>query len=171
MGWHRVLLEEECPLPELPHIVCHPPLGCNDIDILAAFDDAIADGVDIISISIGLDSTDKFHEDTTAIGAFHAMKNGLLTVKSAENAGPGQGITVSLAPWLLSVAESSTDHRILDKVVLGDRNNTTLVGDFVNSFTLMAKSCLYIWKGCFNQCSSGSVGKYLDDVCLDSSLV
>ena len=45
--------------------------SCDDADILAAFDDAIADGVDIISISIG-GSSDNYFMDTTAIGAFHA---------------------------------------------------------------------------------------------------
>ncbi|KAL1810471.1 hypothetical protein ACET3Z_027461 [Daucus carota] len=48
--------------------------GCNDVDILAAFDEAIADGVDIISISIGGAAMDYF-QDSIVIGSFHAMKN------------------------------------------------------------------------------------------------
>jgi hypothetical protein len=53
--------------------------GCDDADILAAFDDAIADGVDIISISIGGSNFRPYFEDSIAIGAFHAMRNGILT--------------------------------------------------------------------------------------------
>lgn len=45
------------------------------MDLLAGFDDAIADGVDIISVSIGGDSTE-FFEDPIAIGSFHAMEKG-----------------------------------------------------------------------------------------------
>ncbi|KZV26438.1 cucumisin-like [Dorcoceras hygrometricum] len=33
--------------------VCYPDLGCDSEDILAAFDDAVADGVDIITVSLG----------------------------------------------------------------------------------------------------------------------
>ncbi|KAG6433243.1 hypothetical protein SASPL_104851 [Salvia splendens] len=53
--------------------------GCSDADILATFDDAIADGVDIISISVGGSFAVDYFEDPIAIGAFHAMKRGVLT--------------------------------------------------------------------------------------------
>ncbi|KAF2318942.1 hypothetical protein GH714_011913 [Hevea brasiliensis] len=46
--------------------------GCSDADILAAFDDAIADGVDIISISLGGSTPLDYFNDSIAIGAFHA---------------------------------------------------------------------------------------------------
>ena len=62
--------------------------GCFDADILAAFDDAINDGVDIISLSVGGFSAIEYFNDTIAIGAFHAMKNGILTSNSAGNSGP-----------------------------------------------------------------------------------
>ncbi|KAF9596166.1 hypothetical protein IFM89_007484 [Coptis chinensis] len=53
--------------------------GCSLADILGAFDDAIADGVDIISVSLGSDIPDPYFKDPIAIGSFHAMKKGILT--------------------------------------------------------------------------------------------
>lgn len=106
--------------------------GCTDEDIMAAFDDAIADGVDIISISVGTGEASPFFNDSIAIGAFHAMQKGILTSQSAGNGGPDYGSTGSVAPWLLSVAASTTDRLFVDKVVLGD--GRTLVGKSINSF-------------------------------------
>ncbi|KAG6600973.1 hypothetical protein SDJN03_06206, partial [Cucurbita argyrosperma subsp. sororia] len=62
--------------------------GCYDADILAAFDDAIADGVDIISLSVGGSKPKSYFNDSIAIGAFHAMKHGILTSNSAGNRAP-----------------------------------------------------------------------------------
>ncbi|CAI0419456.1 unnamed protein product [Linum tenue] len=84
--------------------------GCYDADILAAFDDAIADGVDIISLSV----------DTTAIGAYHAMKNGVLTSASAGNEGPSAGTVNNAAPWILTVAASTTDRKYVTQVRFGN---------------------------------------------------
>ena len=86
---------------------------------MAAFDDAIADGVDIITVSIGGTHPVNFTEDAVAIGSFHAMAKGVLTLQSAGNSGPYLSSTVSLAPWLMSVAASTTDRLFIDKVVLG----------------------------------------------------
>ncbi|KAK3019774.1 hypothetical protein RJ639_003761 [Escallonia herrerae] len=58
---------------------------------LAAFDDAIADGVDIISVSLGSRIKKAYFEDALAIGSFHAMKNRILTAYSAGNSAPPAG--------------------------------------------------------------------------------
>jgi len=97
--------------------------GCSSEYILSAFDDAIADGVDVISASLGGDTAYMYGKDPIAIGAFHAMAKGILTVQSAGNNGPNP--TVSVAPWILTVAASTTNRRIVTKVVLG--NGKTLV--------------------------------------------
>ncbi|KAA8544121.1 hypothetical protein F0562_022133 [Nyssa sinensis] len=74
-----------------------------------AFDDAIADDVDIISLSVvGQQATD-FFRDVFAIGAFHAMKNGILTSHAAGNAGPTPGTILSVSPWSISVAANTID--------------------------------------------------------------
>ncbi|RVX01123.1 Subtilisin-like protease SBT4.14 [Vitis vinifera] len=111
--------------------VCWVRSGCSDMDILAAFEAAIADGVDIISISIGGVSPN-YAEDSIAIGAFHAMKKGILTVASAGNDGPSQSSIVNHAPWIFTVGASSIDRGFRSKVVLG--NGQTFSGIGVSTF-------------------------------------
>ncbi|WZZ31521.1 hypothetical protein YC2023_014922 [Brassica napus] len=111
---------------------------CTDDAILSAFDDAIADGVDLISISIGGEEALSYEEDTTAIGAFHAMAKGILTVNSAGNSGPSPTTVSSVAPWILTVAASTTNREFLTKVVI--QNGKTLSGRSVNAFDLQGKN-------------------------------
>lgn len=94
--------------------------GCADEDILAAFDDAIADGVDIISLSVGGGVPLNYFDDTIAIGAFHAMKNGILTSNSAGNSGPDPASITNFSPWSLSVAASTIDRNFAPQVILGN---------------------------------------------------
>ncbi|XP_050210190.2 cucumisin-like [Mercurialis annua] len=105
--------------------------GCSDADILAAFDDAIADGVDVISLSVGGWPTDYF-EDSIAIGAFHSMKNGILTSNSAGNSGPDPGSVSNCSPWSLSVAASTIDRKFMTPVKLG--NGAVYQGNSINAF-------------------------------------
>ncbi|CAD5330715.1 unnamed protein product [Arabidopsis thaliana] len=105
--------------------------GCTDMDMLAAFDEAISDGVDIISISIGGASL-PFFEDPIAIGAFHAMKRGILTTCSAGNNGPGLFTVSNLAPWVMTVAANSLDRKFETVVKLG--NGLTASGISLNGF-------------------------------------
>ncbi|KAJ8528452.1 hypothetical protein K7X08_022144 [Anisodus acutangulus] len=108
--------------------------SCYDADILAAFDDAIADGVDIISLSVGGTSPYQYFEDSIAIGAFHAMKNGILTSNSAGNSGPGPQTVTNVSPWSLSVAASTIDRRFVTDVQLG--NGEVYEGVSINTFDL-----------------------------------
>ncbi|KAM0856693.1 hypothetical protein ACQ4PT_048961 [Festuca glaucescens] len=114
--------------------------SCSDADMLAAFDDAVADGVDVISFSIGSKLPVRYFEDAAAIGSFHAMRGGVLTSAAAGNSGLDGGRVSNVAPWILSVAASSTDRRLVDKLVLG--NGKTIVGVSINFFPKLKKAPL-----------------------------
>lgn len=118
------------------------PDGCESENLLAAFDDAIADGVDLITISIGGQVAVDFSQDAIAIGAFHAMAKGILTLNSAGNSGPAAGVTSSVAPWIMSVAASTTDRLFVDKVVLG--NGKTVVVRISDSCIHVSSEYIYI---------------------------
>lgn len=94
--------------------------ACTSVDLLSAFDDAIADGVDIISISIVGEGPLELTSDPVAIGAFHASQRDIVVVQSAGNYGTIKVIQ-SFAPWIFSVAASSTDRAIATRVSLGDQ--------------------------------------------------
>ncbi|XP_047959220.1 subtilisin-like protease SBT4.3 isoform X1 [Salvia hispanica] len=112
------------------YTVCSPL--CLDTDILAAFDDAIADGVDIISISISLGDPVDIKYDAISIAAFHAVQKGILTVQSAGNNGPIRGGISSVAPWVFSVGASTLDRAFFDRVELG--NGRVVEGGAIDTF-------------------------------------
>lgn len=95
--------------------VCWP--SCYDSDIMAAFDMAIHDGVDVVSMSLGGDPSDYF-DDGIAIGAFHAVKNNILVVSSAGNSGPSEGSVSNTAPWMFTVGASTMDREFQANVQL-----------------------------------------------------
>ena len=102
---------------------------------MAAFDDAIADGVDIITVSLGQNSAEEFDADAIAVGAFHAMERGILTLNSAGNYGPSLGTVASVAPWLMTIAASTIDQRVIDNVILG--NGTEVIVCLILFFLLV----------------------------------
>ncbi|ESR38178.1 hypothetical protein CICLE_v10030114mg [Citrus x clementina] len=113
--------------------ICYrDPWFCPEDIIMAALDDAIADGVDIISISLTYANGTDLTRDAVAIGAYHAMKKGIMTTQAAGNFGPLPTSVASVAPWIFTVAASSIDRKFINKVILGDK--TTFVSDSINSF-------------------------------------
>ncbi|KAK8565867.1 hypothetical protein V6N12_059413 [Hibiscus sabdariffa] len=105
--------------------------GCADMDILAAMDDAASDGVDVISISIG-GVTGDFVTDSISVGAFHALKKGIITVASGGNDGPSLGSVSNYAPWLLTVAATGIDRQFRSAVKLGNGKSFSGIG--INTF-------------------------------------
>lgn len=96
------------------------------MDILAAFDHAIADGVDIISISIGGPSR-SYVSDSISIGSFHGLRKGILTVGSAGNDGPSLETVANHAPWMMSVAASGIDRGFQSQISLGNGKSISVI--------------------------------------------
>ncbi|KAL8201599.1 hypothetical protein R6Q57_010746 [Mikania cordata] len=99
--------------------VCWEDGKCSEADILAAFDDAINDGVDVISASFGSPSPLlPFYNSSTDIGSFHAMQKGISVIFSAGNNGPDPSSVQNVAPWSTCVAASSIDRSFPTRILL-----------------------------------------------------
>ncbi|KDP27285.1 hypothetical protein JCGZ_21016 [Jatropha curcas] len=142
--------------------------GSTDMDILAAFDDAIANGVDIISVSIGGERIRNYFEDPIAIGSFHAMKRGILTSCSAGNWGPEPSTVINVAPWILTVAASSIDRKFKTPFKLD--NGMKAEGVSINTFSPRKKmypltngahatNVTMGFYGNISACASGTLGR------------
>lgn len=104
---------------------------CSAADILKAFDEAVHDGVDILSLSIGSAIplfSDVDDRDGIATGSFHAVVKGITVVCGAANGGPSSQTVQNTAPWLLNVAASTIDRAFPTYITLG--NNETLMVNF-----------------------------------------
>ncbi|KAJ9675080.1 hypothetical protein PVL29_024149 [Vitis rotundifolia] len=116
--------------------------GCRGSSILAAFDDAISDGVDVLSLSLGSSAVFEleFSTDPIAIGAYHAVAKGITVVCSAGNDGPSPRTVVNIAPWILTVGATTIDRDFESDVVLG--GNKVIKGGGIN-FANIKKSPAY----------------------------
>ena len=92
--------------------------GCFNSDSVAAINDAVADGVDVINYSIGGSSESDVLDPVEQ--AFRAASNaGVYVAASAGNSGPGASTFDHPSPWLTTVA-AATVRRAFLAVELGD---------------------------------------------------
>lgn len=95
---------------------------CSEADILAAFDEALSDGVNVISASFGLaPPLPSLFASAADIGSFHAMQMGVSVVFSAGNEGPYPSLVSNVAPWAICVGASQIDRTFPTKVVIDDQ--------------------------------------------------
>ncbi|MEE4219053.1 MAG: S8 family serine peptidase, partial [Xanthomonadales bacterium] len=91
--------------------------GCSGSAIMAAIDQAVTDGVDVINYSIGGDARDPWNGG--ADRAFLAARSaGIFVASSAGNTGPNERTVTSpaLAPWIVAVG-NATHNNILGSTV------------------------------------------------------
>ncbi|KAK9284118.1 hypothetical protein L1049_023285 [Liquidambar formosana] len=120
--------------------------GVYSSDVLAAVDQAIQDGVDILSLSLGL--ADTFLEDNPiSIATFAAMEKGIFVVASAGNDGPLWGTLVNGAPWLLSVGAGTIDREFDGILTLGNGVQVSFVTLYPGNSNLSKKSLVFM-DGC-----------------------
>ncbi|OVA04694.1 Peptidase S8/S53 domain [Macleaya cordata] len=105
--------------------VCWSVLGgiCASADMLKAFDEAIHDGVDVLSVSLGSNIpffSDIDDSDGITTSSFHAVTKGITVVCSGGNEGPFSQTVGNTSPWVLTVAASTIDRSFPTPITLGD---------------------------------------------------
>jgi subtilase family protein/fibronectin type III domain protein/PA domain-containing protein/peptidase inhibitor I9 len=91
--------------------------GCFNGDAVAAFDQAVADGVDVINFSIGGTTTSFLN--VVEVAAFNAAQAGVFVAMSAGNDGPTASTVAHPSPWLTTVAADTHPRPANGVVTLG----------------------------------------------------
>ena len=93
-------------------------------DLVAAIDQAVADGVDVINYSISGTLTD--FADPVEISFLFAARAGIFVAESAGNSGPTTSTVAHPSPWTTTVAAGTHNRSGQGSVTLG--NGTTYAG-------------------------------------------
>ena len=96
----------------------------SSADLVAAIDDAVADGVDVINFSVSGSLTSDV--DPVEIAFLFAADAGVFVSTSAGNDGPGASTVAHDSPWLMTTAAGTHDRSFLAAVTLG--NGATYTG-------------------------------------------
>ncbi|KAJ0974241.1 hypothetical protein J5N97_016206 [Dioscorea zingiberensis] len=144
--------------------VCWRGSGCLDSDILAGFDTAVSDGVDVLSVSIGGGdgAASPYYLDPIAVGSYGAASRGVFVATSAGNDGPSPMSVTNLAPWLTSVGAGTIDRTFPASIRLGD--GRTLSGVSLYSGSPLAVGEL------FPLVYPGKTGGLSASLCMENSL-
>jgi subtilisin family serine protease len=107
--------------------------GCYNVDTLAAIDQAVADGVDVINYSIGGGAPSLNTANDLAF--LYAEDVGVFIATSAGNDGPGPSTIYGPAntPWVTSVGASTHNRTFQGSATLGD--GATYVGASITAGT------------------------------------
>jgi subtilisin family serine protease len=97
--------------------------GANS-DLVAAIDQAVADGVDVINYSIS--GTQTNFRDPAEIAFMYAANAGIFVAASAGNSGPTTSTVAHPSPWITTVAAGTHNRTALGSVTLG--NGVTYTG-------------------------------------------
>ncbi|XP_072953253.1 subtilisin-like protease SBT2.5 isoform X2 [Typha angustifolia] len=93
-------------------------------DVVAAIEQAVHDGVDILNLSVGPNSPPTATR-TTFLNPFDAallsaVKAGVFVAQAAGNGGPFPKTLVSFSPWITTVAAAVDDRRYKNHLTLGN---------------------------------------------------
>ena len=99
--------------------------GANTATLLAAIDDAIHDGVDVLSLSL--------ISEENSFGALHAVQKGIAVVYAAGNFGPASQVVRNTAPWVITVAASQIDRSFPTMITLGNKQQIVVRNTTDNS--------------------------------------
>jgi subtilisin family serine protease len=141
--------------------------GCATADAVAAIDQAVADGVDVINYSIsGAQDT---LADSVELAFLRASAAGVFVAASAGNSGPEPGTVAHPSPWVTTVGASS-HHLFQGSLVLDDAEAPAYVGAMVSS-TPVPRSRLVLSTDVAAPGASPDAAKICEIGSLDANLV
>jgi subtilisin family serine protease len=89
-------------------------------DLVAAIDQAVADGVDVINYSVGPSSAPNTFLSPEQVSFLFAADAGVFVSAAAGNAGPGAGTVTNPGPWITTAAAGTHNRNGVGSVTLGD---------------------------------------------------
>lgn len=141
--------------------------GTRLSDIIAAIDQAIDDGVDVLSISLGIDGL-PLYSDPIAVAAFAAMEKGIFVSTSAGNEGPFLRTLHNGTPWVLNVGAGTIDREFRGSVTLGNGVSVTGMSLYPGNSSSTQFPLVFL-ESCNNGNSLKAVGSNKIVVCLDTN--
>ncbi|KAK2353465.1 subtilisin protease SBT3 [Trifolium repens] len=108
--------------------------GLLSSDVIAAIDAAISDGVDVLSLSFGLDEV-PLYEDPVAIATFAAIEKGVFVTTSAGNEGPILKTLHNGTPWVITVASGTMDRGFQGTLTLGNGKKIIGISLYIGTFS------------------------------------
>ncbi|XP_042388954.1 subtilisin-like protease SBT3.6 [Zingiber officinale] len=116
--------------------VCWAVDVCSESDTIKAVKDAIQDGVDVISISLG--------SQGYLLDTLKAVKNGIPVILAGGNDGPTPMTITNEAPWAITVAATTIDRSFPTVIALGDGQKLvgqSFYGNRTKNLELVAPNC------------------------------
>ncbi|XP_073284785.1 subtilisin-like protease SBT3 [Primulina huaijiensis] len=125
--------------------------GSLESDALAGIDQAVADGVDVLSISLSYRNTD-LYENPIAIAGFGAREKGILVSVSAGNRGPSTATLLEGIPWAFVSASGTVDRWFAGTLTLG--NGKRITGWTMFPLRAVVRSLPLVYNSTLSACNS-----------------
>jgi subtilisin family serine protease len=107
--------------------------GCATSNSVAAIEQAVKDGVNVINFSIGPNAGGGAFNEATEVAFLGAAAAGVFVSASAGNSGPATAPVAHISPWLTTVGNSTHNRTYAGDVALG--NGVTVTGASGNANT------------------------------------